>query len=102
MDGTAYQVPEPEKTVFAAIEEGAVLLGIRPQHIVMTEGGGSGLRGRIKAVEPMGREVLFHVDVSGKDILVLRENPDFTRGDRVRLDFEPGGIRIYEAPSQRP
>jgi len=99
VDRCSYDLPEPEKALFGAVEEGPVLLGIRPQHIAMYSQNGQGLRGRIKTVEPLGREVLFHVDVSGKDILVLRESADFDRGDEVSLTFDPERIRIYETPN---
>ncbi|MFO7973977.1 MAG: ABC transporter ATP-binding protein [Candidatus Hydrogenedentota bacterium] len=97
VDDTSYTVPEPEKACFGAIEEGPVLLGIRPQHIAMYRENGQGLRGRVKTVEPLGREVLFHVDVSGKDILVLREDAAFHENDAVQLEFDPERIRVYEA-----
>ena len=97
LEGVSYELPRDSTHGVEGIASGPVLLGIRPQHIAMSGEGGSGLRGRIKTVEPMGREVLYHVDVHGTDILVLREQADFQRRDEVALEFEPSRICLYPA-----
>ncbi len=91
----SYTLPNPETVGAEGVAEGPILLGIRPQHIALSGKSGEGLQGQVKTVEPLGREVLYHVDVSGHGILVLREHEDFRRGDAVTLTFDPQRIRVY-------
>jgi multiple sugar transport system ATP-binding protein len=95
IQGVSYALTEEAKADAVGVEAGPVLLGIRPQHILMSGRSGAGPGGRVKTVEPLGREVLYHVELSGRDILVLRDQADFERGGEVALEFEPSKIRLY-------
>src|SRR5205823_3241176 len=61
------------RSALTGYAERTIGLGIRPEHVrdpsVGRDGGGSSLRGRVKAMEALGSEVLVHVSVAAEPVL---------------------------------
>jgi multiple sugar transport system ATP-binding protein len=82
-------------------EEGQeVLLGIRPEHLSVGEGGT--LSGRVALVEPMGGQVQIVFEVAGRRILVLlNERILPPLGSEIRLVPRAAAIHAFDAASGR-
>src|SRR6266550_3660979 len=86
-DGTAIRLHEARIPLADSVH-GAVVLGIRPESLKVTE---RGTPARITAAEPMGREVLYTADSSFGVIRFLEggAEPRHREGDNVHLIFPP-------------
>jgi multiple sugar transport system ATP-binding protein len=74
-----------------------ILLGIRPEHIRMTEDSREDvLFGRIQNVEPLGREVIYHVQTQQNRILVLSEEESYEVDQNVGMSFQPEKIHLFD------
>jgi len=88
-----------------ALQDGRhVVLGFRPEHVVVAAapGGrepaaGPGLEGRLEVTEHVGHERLWHVRV-GEQLLVVRPAAGDTaaQGDALRATVDPAGVRLFD------
>ena len=87
-----------------AAKHGAHTIGVRPEHIDITESGGH-WEGRVGVSEHLGSDTFFHIHDTGlADTLTVRADGevDFRYGDRVTLTpradvihkFDDNGLRI--------
>ena len=85
----------------------AATLGVRPEHVVLRQDGGtaaSGVPGRVTRVEPLGDQSHLHIDLDGTAIVTLVD-PEVAmhEGDIVRVDlidpllFDADGRRVRMA-----
>jgi len=75
---------------------GEILLGIRPEHIVLeTDGGGPSVSARVSAIEPLGRENLLHLNTAGGDLTALSAERHYKIDQQIYLSFEPDHIHIF-------
>ena len=78
------------------VEEQDIVVGVRPEHIVLAD---EGLEAKITVNELMGSSVHLHVDLAGKDVIVIVSTMNLTgeeiaalhAGATVRLTF-PGNV----------
>ena len=78
------------------VEEQDVVLGVRPDHIVLTD---DGIETKIEVNELMGSSVHLHVNIAGKDVIVVVSTMDMTgaevaalrAGATVKIGF-PGNV----------
>jgi len=93
-------LPEGRAEVAAngsALTEGApVTFGARPEHLRPTAGAGI-FRGRVRALERLGRETLLHVTGADGSTLIATDAGDspVRMGDTVTLALEPGSGRLF-------
>jgi ABC-type sugar transport system ATPase subunit len=94
------RVPEEKKEF---LRKPRVLLGIRPEHISLKpEAAGQGpLPGLIEAVEPLGRENLYHVSTECGDLLVLGSEERFDVNQKVYLSLDAQRLHFFELDSDR-
>jgi len=77
-----------------------ITVGIRPEHIQFNaERSPSFLSGRIGAIEPLGRELLLHVQTDVGPLLVLSADKHFKAGDTAAIGFDPNRIHLFEGRS---
>ncbi|MFJ3054960.1 ABC transporter ATP-binding protein [Herbaspirillum sp. NPDC087042] len=75
----------------------AVMIGIRPEHIILGE---SGMQGEITLIEPTGAETHVLIDVDGHKVTAaLRDRFDLTLGDCVRIGVNPERMKIFDPDS---
>ena len=78
------------------VEEQDVVLGVRPDHIVLAD---DGIETKIEVNELMGSSVHLHVNVAGKDVIVVVSTMDMTgaevaalrAGATIKIGF-PGNV----------
>ena len=75
-------------------EPGAVVVGLRPEHLAFSD---TGLDGRITQIEPMGREILYVVDASIGTVRVLEAGSiaGHRIGEQVKLAFSEENTLIF-------
>jgi multiple sugar transport system ATP-binding protein len=81
---------------------GPVTLGIRPQHLTLTDAPG-GIPAEVTLVEALGAETVLHARTEGGAPLlaVLPGQPGLTRGQSLRLAFDPADLHAFDARGQR-
>jgi multiple sugar transport system ATP-binding protein len=69
-----------------------ILLGIRPEHIRLSQGGG--LTGIITYAEYLGHEIIYRLDISGQEVLALTERRDLRPGQAVAVTFDSEALHL--------
>jgi multiple sugar transport system ATP-binding protein len=95
--GTELKLPggQSMKTTRTGIPSGEVVLGIRPDVIVL---GASGLRAMVSVVERLGGSTLVHASVAGLPGLIAVElpgKPPAERGSHVDLVIDPSQVYVF-------
>ncbi len=85
---------------------GAVIAGVRPEHLTPQAAGASGsggtITGRIELVEPLGSQVMIQVSVGGGLISAQFERgPSIEIGREITLVHRPGSIHAFDPASER-
>ncbi len=96
--GYTVELSEEKQARLAAnnVEEQAITLGVRPDHMVLTE---DGIEAKIEVNELMGSSVHLHVDINGKDVIVIVSTMNMTgaevaalkAGSMIKVGF-PGNV----------
>jgi ABC-type sugar transport system ATPase subunit len=77
----------------------AVTLGVRPEHVGITDSGGGTLDAAVVVKEELGGETYLHVETLAGDRMVVRTDAE-TRadhGDRLGLVLAPHRIHLFDA-----
>jgi multiple sugar transport system ATP-binding protein len=85
-------------------KDGPVVLGIRPQHLEITDDSARGdgvVRAEVGVVEPMGNEQIVYVTLAdgGRAVAVAPVQPRIVAGEKVSIRVRPEGIHVFEAGS---
>ncbi|WP_425053491.1 ABC transporter ATP-binding protein [Psychromarinibacter sp. S121] len=100
-DGTRMVLPEGQAGRLAPFTGRTVTFGIRPEHLQPPDGVIRGpeaaLEARVTLVEPLGGEVILHIDVAGAE-LVSRAAVDSwpAPGDMVRMRVALDRLRLFD------
>jgi len=71
-----------------------ILLGVRPEHVQFVgDDTEQAIAGTVCAVEPLGRETLFHIQAACGTLLVLHAERTYTQGERVHV--MPDSTRLH-------
>lgn len=109
--GTGAELSNGEKIALGgkAPKTGAVLLGVRPEHVRIVEAN-KGVSAVVESVENLGAESILSLTVGapkasaegkGSKILAKVGGSSIARaGDTVGIEFEPGTFRWFDADSQ--
>jgi multiple sugar transport system ATP-binding protein len=80
----------------------AITLGIRPEHIEITEDPGAPIAARVDLIEPMGVTTLVHANFAGTDLKILcLERPAWTPGTPIKLRFPAERLHLFDAASEQ-
>ncbi|MEO1016642.1 MAG: TOBE domain-containing protein, partial [Pseudomonadota bacterium] len=97
VNGGRLSAPGIEGTEVAA-PAGPVVVGIRPDDLVVADGAGLELVGRVVVVEPLGPEALVYVNVAGQELIGKspgRKLPGI--GREVSLRVAPNRLHLFNA-----
>ncbi|QKV20079.1 ABC transporter ATP-binding protein [Oricola thermophila] len=77
----------------------AVKLGIRPEHIELTDPEGAVCRGRVEVTEYLGADTYLYLDCGEAGQLVVRTDdaPADIRGRTVGLSFDPARLHFFDS-----
>lgn len=84
----------------SGVSEGAVTVGIRPEHFVPVAEG-QGARADVRLVEPLGSDTLVHADLAGQQI-IARVSPDLRAraGQTLHLGVAPGKALVFDPKTE--
>ena len=84
LNGYVVELSEEKQAKLAAnnVEEQNVVLGVRPEHITLAE---SGIDAKIEVNELMGSSVHLHVNIGGKDVIVIVSTMNMTGAEVAAL-----------------
>jgi multiple sugar transport system ATP-binding protein len=83
---------------------GDVLVGIRPQELIVGDAPGAGLvlEAKVVVVEPLGSETFVHVELGGQSIVASTTSKQPPRvGSTVRLAAPAESLHLFDAKSGR-
>jgi multiple sugar transport system ATP-binding protein len=102
-DGLRLMVTEPAAGALAAYRGRKVILGMRPEHLVL----GDGAEGRsfdcvVEVVEQLGSEILLEARLGATRITIARVPAEtaVVAGDRVRVSAPPGRLHFFDPESE--
>jgi len=86
-----------------------VLVGIRPEHILLKAEGEDVIHGKVDVSEMMGSEIHLHVAAAGKDVVVrvptvdlsAKDRGGFAYGSDFNFTFRPNEIHLFDPASER-
>ena len=86
------------------VEPQAITLGVRPEHIALMGGGTQMLHGTVDVSEMMGSAVHLHVNVLGKDAIIIVQtmdlqgvvNTDFSMGQDIAFTFGGNVVHVFD------
>ncbi|MGE9296130.1 MAG: ABC transporter ATP-binding protein, partial [Puniceicoccales bacterium] len=82
----------------------ATILGIRPEHIEVTNNASEGsIAATIDVSEPMGSETFLYLNTGAQTAFIARveANHAFTIGETVHLRFEPEKIALFDQATEQ-
>ena len=90
--------------LLAESPEGSVEVGIRPEHLSLTEANEGKLSGRIELIESLGNETLIHIDIgeAAEAHLVVRlyKRTTLTVGDQAGVTWEERRTHYFDQAGQ--
>jgi len=96
-------VTESSRRVLEGWQGRQVILGMRPEHLVLGEGAaGRGFDAKVEVVEQLGSEILLETRVGDQRVAVARvvaETP-VAAGDHVRLSVQPGRLHFFDPETE--
>ena len=104
-EGLRLTVGPAEASALAAHAGRRVVMGMRPEHLVLGDGApGLGFDARVEVVEQLGSEILLETRVGGATVTAARVPAEavIARGDQVRLSAQPGRLHFFDAESELP
>ncbi len=109
--GAKIELPEDKQK--ALKEKGTapqdITLGIRPDHIVLSEGGAAAIPATVDVTELMGSTIHMHVNISGKDAIVILPTIDlngeqkngFAYGSKVNITFGGNVVHLFDKKTEK-
>ena len=84
LSGYVVELSEEKQAKLAAnnVEEQEIVLGVRPEHISLVD---KGINSKIEVNELMGSSVHLHVDINGKDVIVIVSTMNMTGAEVAAL-----------------
>ena len=83
-----------------------VIVGARPEHILLDDRAGSMIEGTVDVSEMMGSSVHLHVDVAGKDCIIIAPRLELdadklTPGSAIRFSLAPNAVHVFDPSTEK-
>jgi multiple sugar transport system ATP-binding protein len=104
-EGLRLTVGLADASALAAHSGRRVILGVRPEHLVLGNGApGLGFDARVEVVEQLGSEILLETRVGGASVTAARVPAEtvIARGDQVRLSAQAGRLHFFDPETELP
>jgi multiple sugar transport system ATP-binding protein len=96
-------VTEPSAAALKAWRDKTIVMGARPEHLMLGEGAaGRAFDAVVEVVEQLGAEILLECRVGETRVTVARVEPEsrVAPGDKVRLSVQPGRLQFFDPASE--
>jgi ABC-type sugar transport system ATPase subunit len=96
--GKSTLLPAPQGTTLAS----EVLVGVRPEDLVLAPDGAGALEAKLEVVEPVGNEIFLNLRHDDRAI-VMRVPPQALpeTGSTLRIAIRPGRVHFFDAKTER-
>ena len=97
--GTRTELSEEkeERLLANGVETMDITLGVRPNHLMLTE---DGFEGRVEVTEMMGSELHLHLDAQGVETIAvvpkMGKKLSFAHGETVKLGFDGSVAHVFD------
>ena len=83
-----------------------VIVGARPEHITLAEKEGSMIEGGVDVSEMMGSSVHLHINVGGKDCIIIAPRLDLDTGNlavgsKIRFTLAPNAVHVFDPETEK-
>ena len=97
-----FTLPLPENAPFRRPTSGKVMLGLRPEHLFLSDGDAQGIPAEIELAEQMGAQTLLICRSGGASLSSLvSRNDGVRRGDRVKLGTSAEHVHLFDPDGGR-
>lgn len=97
LDGIDYvfKIPREYIGILDYVDEGEdIILGVRPEHIQIKQGG---YIGKVYVVEPLGRDKIVHIDIGAGIIRALVPGEEvIEEGEKIRFKFDEKKLHFFD------
>jgi len=103
--GLRLTVSAADARALAAHHGRQVIMGVRPEHLVLGDGApGSSFDARVEVVEQLGSEILLETRVGSDSVTVARVAAEtaIARDDRVRVSAQLGRLHFFDPETELP
>ncbi len=74
-----------------------ITLGVRPEHLRVTNPANGIYRGMLKLVGALGSEIILYIGIDQQEILAkVFQKPDINEGEEVGIDFDSENVFIFD------
>lgn len=103
LNGARIELSEEKEAKMAAkgVESQKVTIGVRPEHMSLDKKPGKMIRAKIDVSEMMGSQINLHIDVEGKEGIIIIDTmsnagKSFNMGDEIEFTFESAVIHVFD------
>lgn len=95
--------PEKEAKMAAkGVQAQKVTIGVRPEHMELTQRDGQMIRATVDVSEMMGSQINIHIRVQGKEGIMIIDTQGansrtFRMGEEISFTFEPAVIHVFDS-----
>ena len=96
-------VNEPSSRALEAYIGRGVIMGLRPEHLMLGDGAVSrSFAAKVEVVEQLGSEILLETRVGDARVTAARVPPEsaIAAGDQVRLSVQPGRLHFFDPDTE--
>ena len=107
--GTEFAISEEKQASLRAhgAAAGPVVLGVRPEHIMLCDKGATSVKATVDVSEMMGSSIHLHVNANGKDVVLVIATVDlpedhkfgYRYGEEVSFTFSENVVHIFDKES---
>lgn len=101
LDGVTIALSEEKQAALAKnnVKSQDITLGIRPEHITLSESGKDSITGKVDVSEMMGSAIHLHVNACGRDTIIIVQTMDLKGGEDLSIGsdiaFSFGGNAVH-------
>ena len=109
LNGTEFAISAEKQASLKAhgAAAGPVVLGVRPEHIMLCDKGAASVKATVDVSEMMGSSIHLHVNANGKDVVLVIATVDlpedhkfgYRYGEEVNFTFSENVVHIFDKES---
>ena len=109
LNGTEFAISAEKQASLKAhgAAAGSVVLGVRPEHIMLCDKGAASVKATVDVSEMMGSSIHLHVNMNGKDVVLVIATVDlpedhkfgYRYGEEVNFTFSENVVHIFDKES---
>ena len=109
LDGVEVELSAEKQAKLAknGVKSQSILLGIRPEHVMLAEAGAAAISGKVDVSEMMGSEIHLHVEACGQDTIIIvqtmnlsdEQKAGLTIGSDIAFTFNGSVVNVFDKES---